>query len=301
MARLGAVPVAFFLIVVVAAGASGVALLTAPGSTDRYFSWRLRPPGAAALIGGQYLASAVVFAWGLTLSGREARALVVGVLGLAVPTLVLTIVHDEVFDFGRWQALAWVGLFVTAPFSATVLLAARRPSPAGDPGGGALPAVCRAGLALLALALAAVAVLIWFDATRDDVIRASPVDLVRLTGTYLGAWCSFLAMICGFAALTGPLERGPGRPGDGGGGVRRRGGRLAARLRRHPPAWPVARRAGRPRGGRGRPVRLGPTSPAGVARTMAATSRAARSGGRRRSVRSACRRGPGRGARRGTS
>ena len=91
----------FFGIVVVAAGVSGLALLVAPASTDRYFSWTLNPPAAAALIGGFYLASAVVFAWGLRLEWRSARTLLVGVLGLAVPTLVLSIVHDDVFDFSR--------------------------------------------------------------------------------------------------------------------------------------------------------------------------------------------------------
>lgn len=194
---------AFFAIVVVAAGASGVALLLAPGSTERYFSWTLRPPAAAALIGGFYLASAAVFGWALTLPWRQARSLVVGVLGLAVPTLVLTFVHDEVFDFGRWQAVAWVALFVVAPVFATAILASH---PAGGAEGPELRPGSRAVLALLAAALAVVAVLVWADATRDDVARAGPVDLVRLTGAYLGAWCSFLAVLCGWATAGGSWD-----------------------------------------------------------------------------------------------
>lgn len=79
----------FFAIVVVAAGASGVSLLAWPGSTDRYFSWTLNPPAAAALIGGFYLASAVVFGWALTRPWREAKALLVGVLGLVAAAGVL--------------------------------------------------------------------------------------------------------------------------------------------------------------------------------------------------------------------
>ena len=55
---------------------------------------------------------------------------------------------------------------------------------------------------------AAVAVLVWLDATRDEVVRYSPVGLVRLTGTYLGAWCSFLAVLCGHAAITGRWDEG---------------------------------------------------------------------------------------------
>ncbi len=188
---------AFFGIVVVAAGASGVALLVAPGSTDRYFSWTLNPPAAAALIGGFYLASAVVFGWALTLPWRSARALLVGVLGLAVPTLVLSIVHDEVFDFGRWQALAWMGLFLTAPVSATLLLVT---GPQVGPGP-RLVGWARAVLAGLGVVLLVVGALVWGDQTRDSL--PSPVDLIRLTGTYLGAWCSFLGLLCGYAAVTG--------------------------------------------------------------------------------------------------
>ena len=195
--RLGWFTTVFFAIVVVAAGASGVALVVAPDSTESYFSWTLRPTGAAALIGGFYLASAAVFGWSLTLPWRQVRPLVVGVLGLAVPTLVLTLVHDEVFDFGRWQAVGWLALFVVAPVSATAAVLTGGREPAGGP---RLRAWSRAALVVLALALLVLASAIWFEETRDAVARQSPVDLLRLTGTYLGAWCSFLALLCGWAA-----------------------------------------------------------------------------------------------------
>src|SRR5690606_31021704 len=96
---------AFCVVVAMAAGASSVALLVWPGDTEDYFSWPLRPSAAAALIGGLYLASSALFGWVLTLPWRQARSLFVGSLGLSVPTLVLTIVHDEVFDPDRWQAV----------------------------------------------------------------------------------------------------------------------------------------------------------------------------------------------------
>ncbi len=196
--RLGWLAAGFFAVVVVAAGASGAALVLAPGSTDRYFSWTLRPAGAAALIGGLYLASATVFGWALTLPWRQVRPLVVGVFGLAVPTLALTLVHDEVFDFGRWQAAGWLGLFLAAPVSATAIVLGGDREPGGGP---PLLTWSRAALGALALALLALAVAIWFDDTRGAVARQSPVGLVRLTGTYLGAWCSFMALLCGWAAV----------------------------------------------------------------------------------------------------
>lgn len=195
-------PRIFFGIVVAAAGASGVALLVAPGFTDRYFSWTLNPPAAAALIGGFYLASAVVFGWALTLPWRAARTLLVGVLGLAVPTLVLSIVHNEVFDFDRWQALAWMGLFLTAPVAASLLLLTGERVGAGPP----VVGWARAVLAGLSVVLLLVGALVWGDGTRTSL--PSPVDLIRLTGTYLGAWCSFLGLLCGYAAATGGRDEG---------------------------------------------------------------------------------------------
>jgi hypothetical protein len=191
---------AFCWIVVVAAGVSAIALLVAPGSTDRYFSWTLQPDEAAAVIGGLYLASAVVFAWALTLPWRQVRPLFVGVLGLAVPTLVLTIVHDQVFDFGRWQAVAWVVLFALAPVSAAFILvtAPREPS-SGSP----LPTWARVGLGVVAALFAALAVTLWVDTWREDASGPSPFDLVGLTGAYIGAWCSFTAVMAGWAAVRG--------------------------------------------------------------------------------------------------
>lgn len=177
-----------------------MALLTAPGSTDTYFSWTLRPDAAAAMIGGCYLASAVVFAWALTLPWRQVRPLFVGVLGLTTPTFVLTVIHDEVFDFSRWQAIVWVILFAGAPVSAAAILATARREPAGGP---SLAVWTRLVLAVAALALAVLAIAIWVVEWRDDVSRSSPVDLMGLTGTYLGAWCSFAAALTGWAAARG--------------------------------------------------------------------------------------------------
>jgi hypothetical protein len=199
-ARLPRTAAAFLVMVVVAAGASGAALLVAPGSTHRYFSWTLQPPAAAALIGGFYLGSAVAFGAALTLPWRQVRPLMVAALGLAVPTLVLTVVHDEVFDFSRWQAIAWVALFATAPAAILGILAT---NPSGPRQGLLVRRSMRLVLAGLTLMLAVSAGLIWLDATRDEIARYSPVDLVRLTGTYLGAWCSFLTLLCGWAAWRG--------------------------------------------------------------------------------------------------
>ena len=196
--ELGTAVAGFCVLVVIAAGGSAALLLVAPGSTDRYFSWTLRPHAAAAMIGGLYLAAAVVFAWALTLPWAQVRPLFVGVLGLTLPTLVLTMIHDHVFDFGRWQAVVWVVLFAGAPVSAVATLFARRREVAG---GAPVGAWSRAVLLAVSAILLALAVAVWIDSTRDDVSRAAPVQLIGLTGTYLGAWCSFAATLSAWAAL----------------------------------------------------------------------------------------------------
>jgi hypothetical protein len=183
-----------------AAGGTAMALLLAPGSTETYFSWTLRPAAAAAMIGGLYLASAVVFAWALTLPRRQVRPLFAGVIGLTTPTFVLTVIHNEVFDFSRWQAVVWVLLFAGAPVSAVLILGLTNwEASAGPP----LATWSRALLAAVAVMLAVLAVTIWVDAWRDTVSRNAPADLVGLTGTYLGAWCSFGAALTGWAAARG--------------------------------------------------------------------------------------------------
>jgi hypothetical protein len=201
-ANLGGVVVTFCVLVVMAAGGTATALLLWPGSTDTYFSWTLRPPAAAAMIGGLYLASAVVFAWALTLPWRQVRPLFAGVVGLTTPTFVLTVVHDEVFDFSRWQAIVWVLLFAGAPVSAVLILALTQRDDDATVSA-PLASWTRAVLALLTVTLGALAVAIWIDAWRDTVSRNAPTDLIGLTGTYLGAWCSFGAALTGWAAVRG--------------------------------------------------------------------------------------------------
>ena len=201
--RLGPVVATFCVLVVLAAGGSAVALLVAPGSTDRYFSWTLRPEGAAAMIGAMYLASAAIFAWALTLPWPQVRPLFVGVLALTTPTFVLTAIHNEVFDYGRWQAVVWFLLFAGAPVSAVLILATTH---RGESSGHLLDGWVRVLLAIAAALLLALALAMWVEAWRDDVSRAGPVDLLGLTGSYIGAWCSFAGAMAGWAAARGTWD-----------------------------------------------------------------------------------------------
>jgi hypothetical protein len=181
---------AAFLMLVVAAGAVGLALLAVPRATGAFFAWTLRPAGLASFAGGIYVASAVVYAVGLRASWRAARPLVYGAVVLSVSVLAITLIHLEVFDLHRLQAWAW--LFLFAGFGAvTIVLAAARP-PADAPSE-RLASWARTLFALAAAALAVPGVALWADP------RA--FDLPPLGGRFAGSWTVMLAFLAAWAAV----------------------------------------------------------------------------------------------------
>ena len=199
VADLGVVLTGFFAIVVLVAGGSAVALLIWPNDSGAYFSWDLGAPEAAALIGGLYLASVIVFAEAAIRPRQETRALTFGVLALALPTLVFTAANHRVFDWGRPQAVAWVILFCSAPIS--IALDLRTPTPL-DP---SPPASVRTRAALAGISVASLllAGALWTETTRSMLADAGLVPLAGLTADYLGAWCAFVAAVAGIACRRG--------------------------------------------------------------------------------------------------
>ncbi len=186
------------IVVAVVAGVAGTVMLVAPEDTDRYFSWPIGPAPLAALVGGFYLASATTFAL-LARRGDwpASRGICFGILAFTLPTLAATVRHRDLFDWGRWQALAWVALFVGAPlaFSSFLYLQRGQPSAGGNP----LPGWTRAVLALLGAVYALLAVGLLF-APGDLEADLSPFRLPGLSGRFIGAWCAFLAVNALFAA-----------------------------------------------------------------------------------------------------
>jgi hypothetical protein len=179
---------AAFLMLVVAAGLVGVALLIVPGATGAFFSWRLGPEPLAAFAGGVYVGSAALYAAGLRAPWRQARALVAAAVVLSASVLTVTLVHLEQFDLDRLQAWAWLALF--AGFAATtgfLLVARGRPEREDAPA----PAHwTRLLLAAVAVALAAIAVKLWAD----------PGGLPPLGGRFAGSWTAMLAVFAASGA-----------------------------------------------------------------------------------------------------
>jgi hypothetical protein len=188
------------LIVAVAAGIAGVVMLVIPGNTDDYFAWALAPEPLAAIVGGLYVASAIVFGAAAATRWPAGRGLCAGALALTLPTLAATIAHRDVFDFSRALAVIWVILFVASPLTfAAILVALRRE---GGPSGPLPPGWLRAGLAVLALAYLAGAIAFLADPTTFP----APFDMPPMGGRFLGAWCLLLAVMAAWPALRGRRE-----------------------------------------------------------------------------------------------
>ena len=186
----GGVRRAAFLLLVLAAGLIGSALLALPEATGAYFAWALAPAPLAAWAGGVYLASAAVYAAGLRAPAQAVRPLLAGAVVLSASVLAITLAHLDAFDLGRLQAWAWLVLFA-AFAAATGGLLARAPRGRGS--GPALPPprACRARTA--ALGLAATGVALWLD--------PGAFGLPALGGRFAGSWVAMLATFAGWAAV----------------------------------------------------------------------------------------------------
>jgi hypothetical protein len=185
-----------FLVLAVAAGLVGLALLAVPAATATFFSWGLAPPPLAAFAGGAYLGSAAVYAAALARPRAEVQGLVMGAAVLSGSVLVVTWAHLDLFDFGRLQAWAWVVLFSVFAVTTIGLLVIDRRVTA------AVPDVrqpwLRPLLIAVAAALALLAALLW--AAPEAVSTVSPFRLPPLGGRFAGCWVAMLAALAGWAA-----------------------------------------------------------------------------------------------------
>lgn len=173
---------------------AGVQLFVFPLRTDRYFAWTIGSPMTAVFLGASYW-SAV----GLELSASRARwwaharIAIPAVLVFTTATLVVTLVHLELFHLGaefeastQLVTWAWIAVYAVVPVLMLVALVHQRRHGTVVPPPTGLPALVRAvvaALAVLLLGLGAALLLApeWADA-------AWPWPLTRLTARAVGAW-----------------------------------------------------------------------------------------------------------------
>jgi hypothetical protein len=192
---------AAFLLLVLAAGLIGIALLAVPAATGEFFAWGLGPEPLAAFAGGVYVGSAVAYAVALPRGEREVRGLVLGGAVLSVSVFAITLSYLDQFDFDRLQAWAWVVLF--AGFS--LVMAGLFVLGAGDDGPAVeLPPWVRWVFAAVSVALGVVALVLWIDpgALADPV----PFELPPLGGRFTGSWVALLAVLAGWAAMRNRVD-----------------------------------------------------------------------------------------------
>jgi hypothetical protein len=184
-----------FLLLVLAAGLIGIALIAVPGAAGEFFSWDLGPEPLAAFAGGVYVGSAAVYAVALRSGERTVRGLVAGAVVLSVSVFVITFVHLELFDFDRLQAWTWMVLFGGFSLVTAGIFALGKPdSEPSQP----LTARSRLLFAAVAAVLGSLALALWIDPT--GLSGASPFGLPPLGGRFAGSWVALLAVLAGWAA-----------------------------------------------------------------------------------------------------
>ncbi|MBV9336619.1 MAG: hypothetical protein JO243_12075 [Solirubrobacterales bacterium] len=188
---------AAFLVLIIAAGLIGIALLAAPAASGTFFAWVLRPEPLAAFAGGVYVGSAAAYALALPRSAREVRGPVLGAVVLSVSVFIVTLGHTDKFDFSRLQAIMWVILFAAFSVLTTVLLLFDPGEAAGV--GRRLPRWARVVFAAVAAGGAALAAALWIH--PGGLSGASPFKLSALGGGFAGSWVAMLATVCAWAAL----------------------------------------------------------------------------------------------------
>jgi hypothetical protein len=201
----GASPLEFlqratFLLLVIAAGLVGIALLAVPEATGRFFAWVLMPEPLAAFAGGVYVGSAAAYGLALALPSRAVRPLVLGAVVLAVSVFIVTMAHTDQFDFSRLQAVMWVVLFASFSLVTAALYVLNREGGASA----SLPGSVRALFGAVAAGGAALALALWIHPT--GLAGPSPFEIPPLGGGFAGSWVALLAVVCAVPAFSGRAD-----------------------------------------------------------------------------------------------
>ncbi|MGS0686457.1 hypothetical protein ACVBEQ_15120 [Nakamurella sp. GG22] len=172
----------------------GVQLFVLTESTDRLFAWTINSPLTAAFLGAAYWASCVMeFTASRRRRWADARIAIPAVLVFTAVTLVITLVHIDLFHLNepslvtRFLTWSWLFVYAVVPLVMLVLLVRQVRAPGADPvRRWTLPAWFRALLGIHAAILIPMGIALL--ALPTVAAEWWPWALTPLTGRAIGAW-----------------------------------------------------------------------------------------------------------------
>lgn len=186
---------------------AGLQLFVFPTQTERYFAWTVASPMTATFLGAAYWSALVLELTAATArTWDEARVAVPAVFVFTVLTLIVTLVHLDLFHLDaslelrtRAVTVGWITIYALVPV-AMVVAAARQARVTGViERAGELPRALRIllggqAVVLLGLGIALLVAPTWADG-------AWPWPLTPLTARAVGAWLVGLGVASGHALL----------------------------------------------------------------------------------------------------
>lgn len=211
-ARVGAAPVSaavrrLLVVAAVLVFLAGVQLFVFPSRTERWFAWTIGSPMTATFLGASYWSAIgleLVAARARTWAG--ARVAVPSVFAFTALTLVVTLVHAELFHFGgghgagtRAVTWAWLAVYAVVPVLMVLAVVVQRRHGFTVPGAAGLPTLVRAVLVVQAVVLLGSGAALLADPEWAAGAWAWP--LTPLTGRAVGAWLVGLGVASAHARL----------------------------------------------------------------------------------------------------
>src|SRR5262249_11790105 len=140
-------------------------------------------------------------AYGAARTRVAGRGLCLLTIVLTVPTFGYTLINSNVFDFGRWQAVAWLVLFTVAPILAIVMLAGGAWPLLGR--GPLLPTWARVVLLVVSVSAAVAATVLWVSPVGSG--GWLPFVRSQFVGQLMGMWFAVVWFSCLWAMFR-PIE-----------------------------------------------------------------------------------------------
>jgi hypothetical protein len=183
------------------------------GSTDRYFSWTIKPALTAAFLGAGYAAGFVLVVLGLrSRAWAQARAAVVTVAVFAALTLVATLLHLDKFHFhsggtvAQFAAWFWLGVYIVVPVALTALIVRQERAPGADPQRrDPVPSWLVAAFGLQGLIMLGVGVALFVAPSTATTLW--PWPLTPLTARVVAAWLIAFAVAAVLTVRERDLDR----------------------------------------------------------------------------------------------